>query len=198
MFKRKAPLSIGQKIKEFFWPSMGWRRFFVYLKHKTVRLSDSPHRIAMGLACGAGVSFSPIMTTHLLQAAILAFFLRGNIPASLIGTIVGNPWTFPFIWWASITVGTEIFHLMGISATSNIPEDVTLTMLWDMLWTEPLRLILPWLLGGYILCAVAVILSYPLYLNLIKGAKLARQKARQKVHVIRAHKDVKQMTGQKR
>lgn len=198
MFKRRKPLTALQQAKEFLWPSMGWNRTFTYTKHRVLRLSDTPRNIALGLAFGAGVSFSPIMMTHFVQAGFLAYIFRANIPASLIGTILGNPWTFPFIWWASLALGSNIFSLLGLPATSSIPENFDLPMLWEMLTTEPMRVALPMMLGGYILCAVTIIIAYPIYFSLIKGARLARQKAREKSRVIKAHQTAKQMTGQKR
>ena len=194
MFKRRKPLSILQTIREFFWPSMGWGRAFSYIKHRILRLSDSPRNIALGLAIGAGVSFSPIMTTHFLQAGCIAYILRANIPASLIGTILGNPWTFPFIWWSSLSLGSFIFSAIGMPVEASPPENMTLGTLWDMLLTEPLRIAFPMLLGGYILCIIAIITTYPIYLSLVKGAKRARVAVIQR----KAHKTAKQMTGQKR
>ena len=36
---------------------------------------------------------------HILLAMLLALLIRGNLIASGIGTVVGNPWTFPLIWF---------------------------------------------------------------------------------------------------
>ena len=173
---------------------MGWVRLATYLKHRVLRLSDTPRNIALGLAIGAGVSFSPLMFTHFIQGAIIAFVLRANIPAALIGTIIGNPWTFPVIWWASITLGSIMFSTFGFPADHNIPDVVTTSILWDMLWHDPMRLLMPWMLGGYILCAIVIALTYPLYLWLIKAAQSARAKVMQRA----AHKNTKQVTGQKK
>ena len=35
----------------------------------------------------------------------LAWILRGSMAAAIIGTLFGNPWTFPFIWYLSYEVG---------------------------------------------------------------------------------------------
>ena len=90
MFQRRVPLTPLQNLKEIFWPSMGWIRAIKYTKHRIVRLSDSTHKIALGLAFGAAVSFSPIMGTHFVQAGILAYIFRANLVASLVGTFVGT------------------------------------------------------------------------------------------------------------
>lgn len=194
MFKRRKPLSSGQKLREFIWPSMGWKRTYTYLKHRVMRLPDTQRNIALGLAIGAGISFSPIMGTHIAQGIIIAYILRANIIASVVGTIIGNPWTFPFIWWASLSLGAQIFSLFGLNASNAMPEVMTFSAFWDMLTNEPMVLVLPWMLGGYLLCVIVTLLTYPLYFNLLKAAKMAQQKARE----LEAHKNAKQITGQQK
>lgn len=87
------------------WPRTGWRRFFVYYLKRLVRLSGTPHNIAAGVACGAAISFTPFVGLHVLLGLLLALIVRGNFLAVVVGTLVGNPWTFPFMWWASYEVG---------------------------------------------------------------------------------------------
>lgn len=111
MFKRRNPLSYWQWFKEGFYPKAGWRRVINYVGHRLKRLPDSPHRIALGFACGAFVSFSPMFGLHFFYAMFLAYILRGNILSSLIGTFFGNPITFPFISVISYRFG---LFLMGM------------------------------------------------------------------------------------
>ena len=74
MFQRKSPLTFLQSMRETVWPSMGWIRTAKYMVHRVLRLSDSPYRIAGGMAAGASISFTPIIGTHIVQAFILSFF----------------------------------------------------------------------------------------------------------------------------
>jgi uncharacterized protein (DUF2062 family) len=55
---------------------------------------------------------------HILGAVLLAKVLRGNLVASVIGTAIGNPWTFPMIW-------TTIYHLghWMLSGTTPAPDN---------------------------------------------------------------------------
>lgn len=69
------------------------------------RLKACPHRISLGFAAGAFASFLPLVGLHFVLAAALAFVIRGNIIASAVGTVVGNPITFPMIWFATYKVG---------------------------------------------------------------------------------------------
>ena len=193
MFKRREPLTILQNIKEMCWPTMGWLRASTYIKHRLARIADSNHKIALGLALGTAISFTPVVGTHFVQVVVLAFIFRANMIAALIGTFVGNPWTFPFMWWAAISFGSYLFELMGLPASSTPPHHVNLTIIWDIIKNDPLRIFLPWALGGYLLGAISMLVSYPIFYNMINGVKIARQKAR--LH--RLHKAAKEITGQK-
>jgi uncharacterized protein (DUF2062 family) len=74
------------------------RRFFSYYKFKLARLPASSYAISAGFACGSMVSFTPLIGFHFVLAVMFAYLLRANYIAALIGTIVGNPISFPFIW----------------------------------------------------------------------------------------------------
>ncbi len=106
MFKRRNPLSPGLRILNFFCPTTGWRRAWAYTVHRLARLPGTPYSIAGGFACGAAISFTPFVGLHFIISAILAWIIRANILASVIGTAVGNPWTFPFIWTWLYQTGT--------------------------------------------------------------------------------------------
>ncbi|MBR3677021.1 MAG: DUF2062 domain-containing protein [Alphaproteobacteria bacterium] len=69
------------------------------------RLKGTPYSIAAGFACGVAISFTPFIGFHLILAAVTAWIIRGNVVSSAIGTLIGNPWTFPFIWIAVLSTG---------------------------------------------------------------------------------------------
>jgi uncharacterized protein (DUF2062 family) len=108
ILKRREKPSFWTRVREFFAPRKGFWRGFGYIGKRMRRLPDSPHRIALGFACGGLASFSPFFGFHFFVAAGLAWLVRGNILASLFGTIVGNPLTFPFISAASLWLGRWI------------------------------------------------------------------------------------------
>jgi len=98
MFNRREKPNVPQRVIGFVWPTMGWRRTGNYLKHRVGRIPGSPYEIAGGFACGAAVSFTPFVGLHFILGGIWAWLIRTNIVSSAIGTAIGNPWTFPFIW----------------------------------------------------------------------------------------------------
>ncbi len=141
MFGRRNPLPVHHRVWSVVWPKAGWRRASRYMAHRVRRLPGTPYRIAAGVASGAAVSFTPFIGLHFVAAALLALLLRGNVVASAIGTAVGNPWTFPFIWTWIYTLGQ---WLMGADAASDFPATLDL----DYIFERPLDVLWPMTLGA--------------------------------------------------
>lgn len=59
------------------------------------------------------------------MAALLAWIIGANILTSAMGTIVGNPWTFPFIWIVIYHVGC---WLLGIPTTDDLLTQIKITL----------------------------------------------------------------------
>ena len=105
VFKRRDKRSWLGLTRDALYPKKGWRRAIEYIGLRVKRLPDTPHKIALGFACGVFVSFSPLFGLHFLYAGLCALILRGNILAAFLGTFVGNPLTFPFIAAISYRMG---------------------------------------------------------------------------------------------
>lgn len=105
IFKRREKALLSDRLREAVAPRKGFWRGMDYIGKRMRRLPDSPHRIALGFACGALASFTPFFGFHFFLAAGFAYLVRGNILAAVFGTIVGNPITFPFISAASLWMG---------------------------------------------------------------------------------------------
>lgn len=142
VFRRRRELNYWEKGREFVWPSSGWRRAFRYLWWRIVRMPGTPYNIAAGLACGAAISMTPMVGVHFVLSAIMAWIIGGNIIASAIGTAVGNPWTFPFIWVWTFYLGNLV---LGTTASLDVaPPDLSLSLLVEHPW----RVFLPMLIGS--------------------------------------------------
>ena len=158
MFKRKNPLSSSQIITSILWPSMGWKRMGRYAQLRLIRIKGTTYSIASGFAFGAAVSFTPLIGMHLLLAAFLSFICRGNVIASVVGTLVGNPWTLPLMWWSSYKMGNFAFSLFG-AEISAMPEKFTWDYLMNEITNRPMDLIIPWIIGGIIM----MVLVWPVF-----------------------------------
>lgn len=159
MFKRRNPLSYWQKWRQFLWPREGWARAFSYTWLRTLRLNGSAHSIALGLAAGAFISACPLLGTHFIWAGLIAWMFGGNIIASAIGTWIGNPLTFPFIWVATFKSGHFI-----LGSTGNIAElpDLSFSLLVEAPASTLLPVVGPMMIGMFpVGLALAIATYYP-------------------------------------
>jgi hypothetical protein len=133
-----------------------------YVRKRTGRIAASPHEIALGFSFGVLLSFTPFMGAHILAAAALAWLFGASMIASALGTLVGNPITFPFIWACSLGTGNYLLgRSVELSHATNA-EDRVLTVMergleLTKIW-EPL--IKPMLVGGLPMGIVAAIAFY--------------------------------------
>lgn len=202
VFKRRKQLHWTRRASEFVYPRRGWRRALEYIGHRLKRLPDTPHKIAIGVACGAMASFSPLFGFHFIYAAMLAVLVRGNVLAACIGTFVGNPLTFPFIATLCLSTGRRFFGDPAnplkfaevkdafLGAFSGLWQTFTSFFgyghpAWDKLgvfWSE---LFVPYFVGGIVPGLIAGVGCYFLTKPLVaayqarrKGRLLARAKER--------------------
>ena len=105
IFKRRDPKPTLRAVAEFLWPRGGWTRAFHYVKHRMRRLPDTPERIARGIWAGVFTAFTPFYGVHFIVAGMLAWVMRGNVLAALMGTFFGNPLTYVPIGLAALGSG---------------------------------------------------------------------------------------------
>ncbi len=177
MFQRRNPLPWAKRIAQILWPKQGWRRAGSYVAHRLRRLPGTPYRIAAGFASGAAVSFTPFLGLHFLLAAVLALALRGNLMAAAIGTVVGNPWTFPLIWAWIYNLGTWI---MGGNGTA---DDFSVTYLLQhptFIFENFRRLFIPMVIGAVPTAVVAWFLCFWPLRRMVDRYQTARLRRLQK------------------
>ena len=155
MFNRVKKSNFIQKIGSFFWPSMGWRRFFRYLHYRILRFRGTPSAISSGFALGAAISFIPAIGFHIIFAMGIAYIFRANIVAAAIGTVVGNPWTFPFIWLWTYWLGRKILGGWGNPMDLSSLMQRGLSEIFTVLHDNFADIFVPMMVGG-ILTAIIV------------------------------------------
>ena len=163
-FKNKS-----RSFKNLFPINLKRASLFYFLK--LVRVKDTQDKLAIGFACGSMVSFTPLLGLHFLLAIVFAYIIRGNYVAALLGTIVGNPITFPFIW--------GLIYKVGAFVTSNKQKELNHEINIDMIITQTYEIFLPMLLGGAILAIPVWLLTYLLthsFVSSYKKTKLKKNK----------------------
>lgn len=192
VFKRRDKRPLAVALWEVLWPRGGWGRAFHYIRHRLNRLPDPPHRIARGVFAGVFVSFTPFFGLHLIVAAVLARMMRGNVLAALFATLVGNPFTFPFIAVLSIKLGNKILglahtplHADGLLQTFAQAFDNLRHNLLAIFTHEPTQwggmsdfladIFLPYLVGGLAPGIAAGLLGYHIALPIVSAYQHRRR-----------------------
>ncbi|MBL4733379.1 MAG: DUF2062 domain-containing protein [Rhizobiaceae bacterium] len=168
LFDRRNPPNWRETLRISIWPRRSWARSGKYVAKRIMRLTASPHAVAAGVAAGVFSSFTPFMGFHFLIAFAISYVVAGNFLAAGLGTFIGNPVTFPFIWGATYTSGNFILHGKsgdgngsGIAELGNISwTELGWSGLLDMIvgvW-EPL--IKPMLVGGIPIGTAFAITAY--------------------------------------
>tara|TARA_B100000161_G_scaffold197982_1_gene144181 strand:- start:989 stop:1453 length:465 start_codon:yes stop_codon:yes gene_type:complete len=148
-------------------------RIISYYKLRLARLPASNYAISSGFACGAMVSFTPLLGFHFVLAVVFAYLIRGNFIAALIGTVIGNPITFPFIWGLIYKVGTYVTNIKL--------EKITHEINFDMIVNQTYEIFFPMLVGGIITAPLVWIISYYVIYSSIASFKKRRNKKNNRV-----------------
>lgn len=141
LFRRRNRPNNRERLRIAVWPRHSWARSTRYFGKRVLRLTATPHAIAIGFAAGAFASCTPLIGFHFLTAFAFAFIVRGNMIAAALGTSIGNPITFPFIWAFTFKIGQWVLvgnapkadpHAMQQQIHSGIFEK-SLETLWPTL-----------------------------------------------------------------
>ena len=192
MFKRRERRSIFRFFYEVIFSLKGISRAIWYVGIRLKRIPDTPHKISLGMSCGIFASFTPLFGLHFLIAGLLSYVLRANVLASLIGTFIGNPITFPIITVFNLKLGEWILGSNEYSSGDGgkIFEGFLdfIFLIYKSLFTEGsigensvprmneflYGVFIPYSLGGLILGISVAIISYFLLRPLVSTYKKKR------------------------
>ncbi|OQM73542.1 DUF2062 domain-containing protein [Manganibacter manganicus] len=109
LFRRRVSESYWERFRLWLWPRRSFSRSLQYFLKRIFRLKATPHAVAAGVASGVFASFFPL-GVHFIIAAAVSYMIAGNLVAAILGTALGNPVTFPFLWGASWETGKLMLH----------------------------------------------------------------------------------------
>jgi uncharacterized protein len=186
MFQRRRKMPLYRRLGQWVWPRMGWKRTGVYFWHRLQRIPGTPSSIAAGFACGAAISMTPFYGTHIVTAGLMAWAIRGNIFAAVLGAQIANPWTAPPLWFAAYYLGG---WMVGIDVSEHPPNFIEMfkgltesvldfdmemfrARVWPIFW--------PMIIGSIPMASVTGLGSYFALLPVLKGVQLRRVSRRQR------------------
>jgi len=144
-------------------------RLYLFIKHFK-ELNGNPHYIALGMAIGIFVSFTPTIPFQMVLGIAIAFILRGSKSAAAIGVWASNPVTIPVFYYVEFKMGCM---LLGRS----IPFDAkykSITVLLKLGWDVTLVM----MVGGIVLGIVSGFITYFATRRIAAAVHAKRQAAR--------------------
>ncbi len=154
------------RLKGNFWSRV--RRWLRLQYLRFLRADSSPHKAALGLAVGVFIGIFPTFGLGALMAVGLAFLFRFSKVAAVVGSAIMNPFTSPFFWGLSFTIGAWLTGAEVGEVARLIDEGELWNAAGEVVWTY---------LAGNTLLAVALAL---LFYGLGYGAVRAYQRTRLK------------------
>ena len=145
-----------------------------------VKIRGKPREIALGFALGLFIGMTPTMGIQMPIAIFFAAILKWSKISAAFGVWITNPVTSPFIYGLTYIVGAK---LLGLKATLNLPDELTWSIVKEMLKNAPVifgALTVGGIIIGLPLSVLGYYLSYAAvnrYQQSIK-VKVAAQKAR--------------------
>lgn len=193
VFKRRDQRPWGRLLSEAVYPRGGWSRAISYLKHRILRLPDSPQSIARGFAAGIFISFTPLFGLHFFGGALFGWIVRGNVVAALLATFVVNPITLPLVAFLSFSTGNILLGRGGqtnnhgtlmaafVDAWVELKANFFATFSdavthWDNLSVFFGDVFLPYLIGGIVAGTIAGAVFYAFISPLVSVYQHRRKK----------------------
>ena len=198
MFKRRERRSVFRFFYEVIFSLKGISRAIGYVGIRLKRIPDTPHKISLGMSCGIFASFTPLFGLHFIIAGLLSYVFRANVLASLIGTFVGNPITFPIITVFNLKLGEWILGSSEYSSDDGgkIFEGFLdfIFLIYKSLFTDGsigensvprmneffYGVFIPYSLGGFIFGIIIAIISYFLLRSLVSTYQKKRDSLKAK------------------
>jgi uncharacterized protein (DUF2062 family) len=119
-----------------------------------LHLDDPPWRVALALAVGVFISFTPLVGFQTLLALLVAAVCRLNAAVLVTGTWLNLPWFMPFVYAGALKLGAVLLpDLHGLGG-----------------WTLAL------LIGSTLLGAGAAAVTYVVALGVIRSRRKLRHR----------------------
>jgi hypothetical protein len=139
------------------------RKLNRFVLHRLIHANDPPHRLALGVAIGVFVAFTPTVGLQMVIAGFLSWLLRANKAVSLPMVWISNPATLVPLYWYCYRMGCAILALDPIGQEW-WEQLATPPFGWwakvRFYWSRFLEIAGPVWLGG---CVVGLVCAYVSY-----------------------------------
>jgi hypothetical protein len=134
-------------------------RFFVY---RVLHVDDTPHRIALGVAIGIFVAWTPTVGFQMILTLLLAALLRANKLVGVPFVWVSNPFTLGIIYYPNYLLGK--FILQGDYPEPRFLNPAMVSAPWwqkiQIWWQDTWNVFAPLWLGSLVVGLFLGIVTY--------------------------------------
>ena len=164
-----------------------WRAFRERATH-VLHLDEEPSRLAAGMAAGVFIGITPFYGLHTLIALGAAYVFRLNRAATITGAWLNLPWTAPFVYGFSLTLGDAVltgdWSRFSMASVHGLAEAAgtylraspreTADNLWQLVWSMLFVASKPLFVGTTIVGIVLAIVAYFVTLEAVKDVRRLR------------------------
>ena len=148
------------------------RRTKDFCVYKVLHADDPPHRLALGIAIGFFVTFTPLIGFQMVVSVFLAWMLRANKLVGVPIVWISNPLTVIPIYYPCYWLGCKLLGMPAVfDEWKNIGEHWTELSFW---WQNLMDFVGPLWLGCIIVATVTGVLTYYISLYAIRTYRLRR------------------------
>lgn len=149
-------------------------RFFKLIYTKLFKINDSPQKIALGF--GLGIFLGILPGTGPIASLFFAFLLRLNRASSLLGSLLVNTWINIVTFLLAIKIGSVIMGLNWQQVYNESLLVVKNLQFAGLFKLSVLKIILPLLIGYFIIGVCIGIVAYIIVLIMLTRIKRQPQK----------------------
>lgn len=161
---RKRPRSIPER----------FRRIFRYVFLRLVRVGGDPVHIGLGFALGVFLGIFPTFGVGTPLALLIASLLGWNRISAVLGSLVMNPFTTPFFWTLSGSLGAAIFRADAKIVLQSVGNGERMKSLSEAA--------LIYLTGNTLIALAGAVVSYLVSLKLVMAYREKRQELWKRKH----------------
>lgn len=156
-----------------------------FIVQRVLGIQDTPHRIAMGVAIGIFVTWTPTIPFQMILTVLLATLFRANKVVGLPFVWISNPLTivplygFNFLLGCWLLPGDYSLAAFRQAAARVAQADLTRMERLQMGWDVTVEFFWPLWLGSVV---VGLFLAIPSYLLVTQGVRWYQQHRRVHCH----------------
>lgn len=169
---------VSDKVRQY------WKRAKDFCVYRILHAGDPPHQLALGIAVGMFVTFTPLIGFQMMLSVFLAWLLRANKLVGIPLVWISNPFTiipiyYPCYRLGCVLLGEEVVNSkwaqLGTEWRQLLADPATTWGLKVRFWWEGLMdFVAPLCLGCLVVGLVFGVASYYFSLLLIRSYRLRR------------------------